>query len=83
MESYIDEITKLFMIKNCCYNNERKKSVIKLKKDKFEKYRGFNGLYQHSNIDNTEIKKVYDEIENNMEFKREINPKTPRRVIID
>ena len=77
MEEFIKDITKLFMIKNCCYhNNEDKKKniIIDATYSKSKKYRGLNGI--HSN----EINKIYKDLEYNMEFKKNNNPKTPNRV---
>tara|TARA_B110000444_G_scaffold182098_1_gene170934 strand:+ start:2127 stop:2366 length:240 start_codon:yes stop_codon:yes gene_type:complete len=77
MEEFIKDITKLFMIKNCCYhNNEDKKNdiIIKANESKWKNYRGLTGI--HSN----EIDKIYKDLEYNMEFKKDNNPKTPRRV---
>jgi len=78
MEEFIKDITKLFMIKNCCYNdNEDKKNniIIKANDSKLnKKYRGLIGI--HSN----EIDKIYKDFEYNMKFKKDNNPKIPRRV---
>ena len=55
MEEFIKDITKLFMIKNCCYhNNEDKKKniIIDATYSKSKKYRGLNSI--HSN----EINKI-------------------------
>jgi hypothetical protein len=76
MEEYISNITKLFMIKTCCCNEKTNKNLIIEKKDKWENYRGLNGLYQHSD----EINKIYKDLEDNMQFKKNNRPKTPRRV---
>lgn len=78
MEEYISNITKLFMIKTCCCNEKTNKNLIIEKKDKWENYRGLNGLYQHSG----EINKIYKDLEDNMQFKKDNRPKTPRRVPI-
>jgi hypothetical protein len=78
MEDFISNITKLFLIKNCCcYENVNKKNIIvKEKNSKWNNYKGLNGLYLHS-----EEKKIYDEIQNKMEFRRGIVPKTPRKAV--
>lgn len=80
MEEFIKDITKLFMIKNCCYhNNEDKKNNIIIKENDSKsnkKYRGLTSM--HSN----EIDKIYKDLEYNMEFKKNNNPKTPKRVPI-
>tara|TARA_B000000477_G_scaffold325_1_gene320 strand:+ start:21043 stop:21282 length:240 start_codon:yes stop_codon:yes gene_type:complete len=77
MEEFIKDITKLFMINNCCYHNnedEKKNIIIKENDSKWKNYRGLIGI--HSN----EINKIYKDLEYNMEFKKDNNPKTPRRV---
>tara|TARA_B110000259_G_C14034303_1_gene408473 strand:+ start:2552 stop:2794 length:243 start_codon:yes stop_codon:yes gene_type:complete len=78
MEEFITDITKIFMIKNCCYHNNEKKNNIIIKTNdndnKWKNYRGINGI--HSN----EMNKIYKDLEYNMEFKKDNNPKTPRRV---
>ena len=85
MEEFIKDITKLFMIKNCCYNNNEDKKnnnedkknniIIKANDSKLnKKYRGLIGI--HSN----EIDKIYKDLEYNMKFKKDNNPKIPRRV---
>jgi len=76
MEEFIKDITKLFMINNCCHNNKEKNNniTVKINDSKWEKYRGLTGI--HSN----EINKIYKDLEYNMEFKKDNNPKTPRRV---
>ena len=76
MEEFITDISKIFMIKKCCYHNKDKKNniIIKANDSKLKNYRGFNGL--HSN----EINKIYNDLEDNMIFKKDNNLKTPRRV---
>jgi|SaaInl85LU_5_DNA_1037374.scaffolds.fasta_scaffold74508_2 tagatose-1,6-bisphosphate aldolase non-catalytic subunit AgaZ/GatZ len=76
MEEFIYDITKLFMIKTCCCNEKTKENciIVEAKDNKWKNYRGFSGL--HSD----EIKKIYHDLEDKMDFKKDNRPKTPRRV---
>jgi len=79
MEEFIKDITKLFIINNCCYHNNEEKNnniIIKANDSKSKNYRGLTGIRIHSN----EINKIYKDLEYNMEFKKDNNPKTLRRV---
>jgi predicted patatin/cPLA2 family phospholipase len=73
MDGFISDITKLFMIKNCCYNEKRENIIIKAKKNK----------WQETKYSNIKVKKICKELEDKMEFKKEINPQTLQRVAID
>lgn len=76
MEEFISDITKLFMIKTCCYNKKIKENniIVEAKDNNWKKYRGLRGF--HSD----EIKKIYHDLEDNMEFKKNNNLNTPRRI---
>jgi hypothetical protein len=76
MEEFISDITKLFMIKTCCCNEKTKENniIVEAKDNNWKKYRGLRGF--HSD----EIKKIYHDLEDNMEFKKNNNLNTPRRI---
>jgi hypothetical protein len=81
MEEFISDITKLFIIKTCCYNkknNIKKNIIIDVDDNKWKrkKYREIN------DIPKNEIKKICNDLENKMKFKRENNSNTPRRIPI-
>jgi len=76
MEEFISDITKLFMIKNCCCDGKTKENsiIIEAKDNKWKNDRGLTDF--HSD----EIKKIYHDLEDKMEFKKINNSTTPRRI---
>ena len=47
MEEFISDITKLFMIKNCCCDGKTKENsiIIEAKDNKWKNYRGLTGFH--------------------------------------
>lgn len=80
MEEFISDITKLFIIKTCCYNEKIKenKTKVEAKDIKWKNYKELRGFHSNSK----KIKKICNELEDKMKLKKNNNLNTLRRIPI-